>query len=183
MTWRAPGERRISTARTLLAPLSVDDADEMAGVLSAPELYAFIGGEPPDAAGLRARYQRLARGRSEDGRQDWFNWVIRRLEDERAVGTVQATVMEGGARADVAWVVGLPWQGQGYAAEAARALVDWLAEAGVPHITAHVHPDHAASEAVARKAGLAPTGAIVDGEQRWTWSRPPGTSHDRRPTP
>ncbi|MFD4577780.1 hypothetical protein ACFWPM_36425, partial [Streptomyces sp. NPDC058479] len=31
-------------------------------------------------------------------------------DDARAVGTVQATVTEGGRLAEVAWVIGTPWQ-------------------------------------------------------------------------
>jgi len=173
-TWRPPDDRRITATRTLLTPITVADAEEMTGVLGGAALYTFTGGEPPDADGLRSRYGRLVRGRSDDGLQDWFNWVIRRIDDGRAVGTVQATVMERGARAEVAWIVGLPWQGQGYASEAARALVDWLAAGGIPVITAHIHPEHAASEGVARQAGLVPTGEMRDGEQRWVRRRPTG---------
>jgi RimJ/RimL family protein N-acetyltransferase len=76
-----------------------------------------------------------------------------------------------GTRVEVAWIVGLPWQGQGYA-EAARAVVHWLTEGGIGYITAHVHPEHAASAAVARKAGLRATDAIYDGERRWALDRP-----------
>lgn len=172
--WRAPDERRITTARTLLTPITVADAEEMAGVLGDAVLYAFIGGDPPDAAGLRSRYQRFVRGRSDDGLQDWFNWVIRRAEDARAVGTVQATVTAGGRQAEIAWIVGLPWQGRGYASEAAQALVGWLASGGISLIIAHVHPGHGASETVARRAGLAPTGEIHDGERQWVCRRPTG---------
>jgi len=102
----------------------VADADEMVSVLAAPELYAFIGGEPPTLADVRARYERLAVGGSADGSQEWVNWIARRVEDGAAVGTVQATVLDagtadaGGAEpgrvADVAWVVGAAFQGRGY---------------------------------------------------------------------
>jgi RimJ/RimL family protein N-acetyltransferase len=34
-------------------------------------------------------------------------------------------------------------------------------------VTAYVHPGHAASQAVARRAGLSPTDEIVDGEVVW----------------
>ncbi|MBA2473973.1 MAG: GNAT family N-acetyltransferase [Pseudonocardiales bacterium] len=145
--------QRITTPRTLLAPITVEDADEMIGVLAGRELYAFIGGQPPSVEQLRARYAKLVVGHSDDGLQDWCNWVVRTQADSRAVGTVQATVMSEGTRAEVAWIIGLPWQGQGYASEAARAVVRWLTEGGIAYITAHVHPDHAASAAVARKAG------------------------------
>jgi RimJ/RimL family protein N-acetyltransferase len=50
--------------------------------------------------------------------------------------------------------------------------VHWLIEGGIGYITAHVHPEHAASAAVARKAGLRATDAIYDGERRWALGRP-----------
>ena len=70
-------------------------------------------------------------------------------------------------RAEIAWVVGLRWQGQGYATEAARALIGWLDARGAVVIQAHIHPEHAASAAVARRAGLRPSGVVEHGEQLW----------------
>ncbi|GAA3388650.1 GNAT family N-acetyltransferase [Streptomyces roseoviridis] len=86
-----------------------------------------------------------------------------------AVGTVQATVTSDGA--EVAWVVGTPWQGHGLAREAAVVLTDWLRERGVPRLVAHVHPEHHASAAVATAAGLAPTEVFHERERRWEWRR------------
>jgi RimJ/RimL family protein N-acetyltransferase len=80
---------------------------------------------------------------------------------------VQATVTEGGERAEVAWVIGVPWQGRGYAGDAASALVRALLDCGVRHVVAHIHPEHAASASVARRAGLEPTDVEVHGERRW----------------
>jgi RimJ/RimL family protein N-acetyltransferase len=158
---------RISSARLSLVPLAVGDAEEMVGVLSADALYAFTGGSPPGLGELRDRYARLAVGRSPDGSQEWRNWILRRQTDGTAVGYVQATIIGGGARAEIAWVVGVAWQGHGYATEAARALVAWLDSRGVTAVQAHIHPDHVASAAVARRAGLLPTGHFDDGEQLW----------------
>jgi RimJ/RimL family protein N-acetyltransferase len=152
-------------ARIVLTPLAVRDADEMAGVLAGERLYAFTGGRPPTAGELRARYARQVAGRSPDGREEWRNWIIRRAADGQAVGFVQATITA--QRAEIAWVVGLEWQGNGYAGEAARALIAWLDARGVAIIQARIHPGHAASAAVARRAGLAPTGQVDDGEQLW----------------
>ena len=85
------------------------------------------------------------------------------------MGTVQATVSEEehGLAAEVAWVVATPHQGRGYAREAAETVVAWLRRQGVATIVAHVHPDHRASQGVARAVGLGPTGTVVDGEVRW----------------
>jgi RimJ/RimL family protein N-acetyltransferase len=157
----------ISSPRLRLAPVAVADAAEMAGVLSGEALYDFTGGAPPGPGELRARYVRQAAGRSPDGRAEWHNWILRRRPGGQAIGYVQATITGGGQRAEIAWVVGLDWQGQGYASEAAQALVGWLDARGVRIVQAHIHPRHAASAAVARRAGLRPSGVVEDGEHLW----------------
>lgn len=158
----------IPTARLELRPLRVEHAAEMAGVLSDPRLHTFTGGTPLDPAALRARYERLVAG-SPDPEVAWCNWVVHAAAERCLVGTVQATLggPAAGRTAEVAWVVGTPWQGRGYATEAARALVAWLMARPVAQVVAHVHPRHRASAAVARAAGLAPTGHRQDGEVRW----------------
>ncbi len=163
----------LRTARLELEPLRVDHADEMAVVLGDPALYAFTGGEPPGVDELQRRYARQVTGRSADGGECWLNWILRGRHDGRAVGYVQATVTaeEGWTTADVAWVVATGAQGRGVAGEAAAAMIEWLGARGVDVITAHVHPEHAASAAVARRVGLAPTPDTVDGEVRWILKR------------
>ena len=163
---------QISSARLRLVPLTVADAAEMVEVLSGEALYAYTGGAPPGLDELRARYATQAAGWSPDGREEWRNWILRREPGGEAVGYVQATISGEGRRAEIAWVVGLAWQGQGYATEAARALVGWLDARGAGVIQARIHPEHAASAAVARRAGLRPSGVIEDGEQVWLRDRP-----------
>lgn len=165
----------LTTERLTLVPLRPEDADELFPVLDDPALHGFTGGVPLGRGDLRRRFEQLAAGRSRDGREAWHNWVIRERRGDRAVGTVQATVMASADTASVAWVVGVPWQGRGYATEAATALVAWLASLGLGTIEAHVHPDHAASATVAARAGLSPTDDIVEGERVWRW-----TAADRR---
>jgi hypothetical protein len=117
---------------------------------------------------LRDRYARLAVGASRPD-EVWLNWIARRRSDSQAIGTVQATltIREGRRSAQVAWVIGVEWQNQGFASEAARALVEWLLDREVDEVTAHIHPDHRASAAVAARAGLKPTDDEVDGEHVW----------------
>jgi RimJ/RimL family protein N-acetyltransferase len=161
-------EGTIGTGRLVLSPLRVADADELVGVLGDPALHEFIGGRPDTPEELRRRYAAMVAGPGRPG-EVWRNWVVRRRDDGAAVGTVQATLTRHGEgwRAEVAWVVGVAWQGRGYAVEAARALVGWLEAAGIGEIVAHVHPDHVASARVAAAAGLVATGEEVDGERVW----------------
>jgi RimJ/RimL family protein N-acetyltransferase len=157
----------ITARRLTLVPLSAGHADEMTVVLADPELYAFTGGSPPSRQELRARYERWIAG-SPDPAVSWCNWVIRLRGSGCLAGTVQATISTvDEPAAEVAWVVGTPWQGQGIATEAARALVAWLGQQSIKTVIAHIHPGHQASAAVAAAAGLTRTGQLQDGEMRW----------------
>ena len=160
---------RLDTGRLVLEPLRIDHSDEMAEALDDVALHTFIGGRPADAGELRRRYTAQVLGVSEDGTQWWLNWVVRRRDDRRAIGFVQATVTGSPAdlAAEVAWVIGVRDQGRGYAVEAASEMSRWLRDQGVADMVAHVHPDHGASAAVARRLGLAPTTVMQDGEVRW----------------
>lgn len=158
----------LETDRLILEELGPDDADEMAGVLADESLYEFIGGRPPTIDELRKTYRRLARGHSADGLAEWRNWIVRRRDDHGAVGTAQATIVDAGRTATIAWIIGAPWQGRGFATEAARAVVGWLEGRGVKRITASVHPEHRASAGVASRAGLVPTDEFAQGERVWS---------------
>jgi RimJ/RimL family protein N-acetyltransferase len=145
----------------------------MARVLGDGRLHEFTGGTPASVAGLRARYERLVAG-APNPAVSWLNWIVRLRATGEAIGTVQATVTgarhaagTAGLTAGVAWVIGMPWQGRGYATEAACWLVSWLLGHGAVIITACVHPDHHASARVAAKAGLSPTDRVADGETVW----------------
>ncbi|MFI9763919.1 GNAT family N-acetyltransferase [Streptomyces sp. NPDC051963] len=155
----------ISSARLDLLPLRVEHAAEMAAALSDPALHTYIGGTPSTPEALRTRYERLVTG-SPDPAVSWCNWVLRHRTDSHLIGTVQATIT--GPVAEIAWVVGTPWQGHGYASEATRALVTHLSHHSSLHtVIAHIHPYHTASSAVATAAGLTPTTETHDGEIRW----------------
>lgn len=158
----------ISTSRLDLLPLLVEHADEMARVLADPALHRYTGGSPDTPQALRSRYQRMTAG-APDPAVSWLNWVIHLRDEACLTGTVQATVSPSGHghTAEIAWVVGIPWQGRGFATEAARGLVDWLSRQAVQDVIAHIHPEHQASAAVATAAGLTPTTESHDGEVRW----------------
>jgi RimJ/RimL family protein N-acetyltransferase len=160
---------RLVTDRLTLDPLRVEDADELAPLLDDPALHTYIGGRPATVDELRERYRRQVAGRSPDGSACWLNWVVRRRDSGHAIGTVQATIttQDGRTVAEVAWIVAVSHQHQGYARESAVEMVRWLRRHGIELVVAHVHPEHEASMAVARALGLRPTDRRVDGEVRW----------------
>ncbi len=158
----------LETERLVLEPLRLEHAIEMAPVLDDVALHRFTGGQPPTADELRERYARQIAGRSPNGRDRWHNWIARRLEDQLAVGFVQATVADADHTAELGWTIGAEFQRSGYAREATGAMADWLAADGARRLTACIHPEHEASQRVARAIGLAATTELRNGETVWT---------------
>jgi RimJ/RimL family protein N-acetyltransferase len=158
----------ITTERLVLVPLQAEDADELCDLLHDDRLHQFIGGRPETRLELRDRFALLAAGSPRAG-ETWLKWVVRRRLDSQAVGTVQATIriVDELEVARLGWMVGVEWQNQGFASEAAVALVRWVRRQGVEDIGANIHPDHEASATVAARAGLQQTEEEFEGERVW----------------
>jgi RimJ/RimL family protein N-acetyltransferase len=158
----------LETDRLLLSPTCTTDAEPLYGLLKEPALYSFMTNPPP--SGVRALEERIRlweRRRSPAGDEVWLNWTVRRKHRATVVGHIQATVQ--GSRAEIAWVIGLPFQGQGYATEASRRVGSWLTERfKIEELRANIHPRHLASQAVARHIGLRPgSETTAEGEECW----------------
>ena len=161
------------TSRLTAEPIVPAHAAAMHVILSDPAMYSFTGGQPPSLDDLSARYELLASRHSPDGAQIWCNWALRERATGELVGVMQATLPAEGPPsrtaagvAAVAWEIGVAHQRQGFASEAAAAVVSQLHSDGWT-VVAHVHPDHVGSQRVAERAGLAPTQRMVDGEVEW----------------
>ena len=156
--------------RLILKPLQMSDAAEMHLVLDDLILHSFTGGKPLTLIELQERYAKLETG-CEGASETWVNLIVRLRSSEVAIGFVQATIHnEDICYADIAWVVGVPWQGQGYASEAAGALVAWLKCQGIDEFRANIHPTHNASIGIAQRLGMHPTAIQIDGETQWKLS-------------
>jgi RimJ/RimL family protein N-acetyltransferase len=162
----APTLPILSTPRLTLEPVTVDHAEELAVALNDPRLYDVIGGEPRSASSWRKVLAAWERRRSPTGDERWLNWAVR-LASGELVGYVQATVVD--TDADIAYVVGTPWQGHGYATEAAGAMLDHLRDDQRVAVTrAWIADGHEPSERVARRLRLAPTiERNAEGERLW----------------
>ena len=121
----ADEESVLEMDRLVLLPMVSGDALELFGVLAEPSLYAFTGGHPPSSAhDLDARIRGRESRVSPNGDELWLNWTVRLKDGGIVVGYVQASVK--GPLAQLAWVVGLRFQGRGYATEASEAMTEWL---------------------------------------------------------
>jgi RimJ/RimL family protein N-acetyltransferase len=135
-------------------------------ILKDSTLYEYVTGSPPaDLASMTGMYEFWENRRSPDKSELWLNWAMQLKGTRQLIGHLQAGVKP--QHADIAWVLGLPWQHQGYATEGGQAVVDLLVRIGVREIRASIHPAHEASIAVAKRLGLQRTDDIVDKEVIW----------------
>ncbi len=137
----------------------------MVAVLADATLYRHTGGQPPTYEDLVRRYSSQVAGHSPDGTQKWINLVV--VLNGEPIGYVQATIPVDGDSAEIAWVIGRPWQGHGYAKRATALLVADLVGRDIHRVMAHIHPDHVVSQRVALHLGMVASDDIVDGEMRW----------------
>lgn len=160
----------INTSKLQLEPLSINHAKEAAITFADPKLHKFIGGKPATVTELSKRYAKLESGHSLDGKQLWFNWMLRNTMSKNLVGTVQATVenpKNANVYATIAWVVGKQFQNKGYAKEATQAMVVWLKNKNINTLQAFIHPNNKASETIAKYVGLQKTETTHEGEFLW----------------
>lgn len=109
-----------------LEPLVAGHADELIVPLADRALWTYADTPVPDSLeGLRARYRRLERRSSPDGRERWLNWAVRAGAD--AIGFVEATARANGSQIAIAYALGRASWGRGYATDATRTMLSFLA--------------------------------------------------------
>lgn len=132
---------------------------------------AALPAEPIDAAAARFLSHRIGQLRRDPGVQRWLARAIVLREPARClVGNVGFHGPPGvnAASREHALEIGygvLPeHRQQGYATEAAEALIAWARTQGIAHFIASVAPDNEPSLAIIRKLGFVRTGQHIDPE-------------------
>ena len=87
-----------------------------------------------------------------------LTFVFERFEAPGLIGAIGLGLDGSGKTGDLGWWVGGPFQGHGYASEAAACVVDFARTMGLRRLTAGTHPDNLVSQAVADKLGMRPAG-------------------------
>ena len=143
---------QIQTERlTLRKPRGGDGKLVFERYASDPEVRRFLLFPPPkgpeDSEAFIIRCLKVWR----DGSA--FPYAIERREDGAFLGMVE--IRMDGFRADIGYVIAREAWGQGYASEAAKALVDWaLAQEQIYRVWAFCDVENKASARVMEKAGM-----------------------------
>jgi ribosomal-protein-alanine N-acetyltransferase len=150
----APRTRIVVAGELTLEPQVAAHADEMFDVLSDPAIYTYENAPPQSLAGLRERYAELESRRSPNGREWWFNWVVR-LARGPLIGYVQATVVPDG-HAGIAYEFHSRHWGRGLGTRAVAAMLGELAaQHDVRDVTAVLKRENQRSLRLLERLGFA----------------------------
>jgi [ribosomal protein S5]-alanine N-acetyltransferase len=141
------------TARLEMRDFRPDDSDAVFAYASDPEVTRHMFYEPRDEAETREYLRRMLAIQAEQPRRAWEVAIIRRA-DGRLIGACDLT-LEGDAEGDLGYILARQVWGQGFATEAAAALVrEGFTTLGLRRIFATCEIGNLGSMRVLEKAGL-----------------------------
>ncbi len=141
----------IETDRLILRTWMHSDLDAVAALISDAEVMRYVTGT------VHARDAEAAwidRAIDEQDREGFSMWPVVRRSDGRVIGRCGLHRMPDGA-IEIAWIFERAVWGEGYATEAARAVLDYARDvANLSAIVALIDPRNRPSIAVAHRLGL-----------------------------
>ena len=152
-------EFRLETARLVLRSWRAEDLAPFAAICADPVVMATLG-PVMDLEQSRALIERARAREAEDGHTFW---ALERREDARLIGwcgVIRGSAGPVAGKAEIGWRLAADCWGQGYASEAARAVIALARTLGHRVLRAGHMIDNPASGRVLRKVGFRPTGEI-----------------------
>lgn len=144
------GEPVLETARLILRPTRAEDFDAWAAMMTDAQATIFVGGLQSRSVAWRG-FVGMAGAWAIQG---FGMFSLIEKDSGRWVGRVGPWLPEGWPVTEVGWVLPRDCWGRGYAMESAIAAIDWVFEhLGWTEVVHSIHPDNAASQAVARRLG------------------------------
>lgn len=150
----------LETERLLLREMTTEDFEPLCEILQDPEvMYAY------EHAFSDEEVRNWLNNQLRRYREDGFGlWAVIRKVDGAFIGQTGLTMQDIGERkvVEVGYLFRKDAWGQGYATEAARACKEYaFQKLNLPEVWSIIRDSNAASQAVAKRNGMAPVGSIV----------------------
>jgi len=152
-----------TTDRLRIRPWRLDEAPMVLDIQSRIEVIKWLGdGEPTPMKDLDAARESIERSRARSEEPPLGYWAIEVRETGQAIGSVMLLTVPNAEHGEVeiGWHLHPGWWGQGYASEAAAAVLAYGLEHGLPEIYALTHLDNYPSQGVARRIGMDELGVL-----------------------
>lgn len=164
---------RVCAPQHLLALIEhPDQVDRLVGLPVAVEMHSMYGSGAVSPRWLAALREAKERGAPPDPWRHGF-FLVHRADARVIGGAGYKGAPDADGMVEIAYGVVPPYEGQGYATEAAAALVAYAFDQGVKVVRAHTLPEPNASTHVLRKNGFHFVGDVIDPEDGpvWRWER------------
>ena len=150
----------LRTARLLLRPFRADDQAALQPIIGDPETARWSPEEPIEA-GAFLRYS--LDFETEEPRNHW-RFAVLRQADGSLLGSAELHIeSHEHRRGTLGYLISPAAQGQGYATEAAQAVLDFgLGVGGLHRISATCDPENVGSSRVLEKIGMTREGLLRD---------------------
>ena len=116
---------------------------------------------------------RLAQIEEDPSAAPWLTRLLVRRADAKVVGHITFHAPPDGRPGRLGYTVYEPYRRQGYASEAAGAMMAWAVPRGARRFVLSISPDNAPSLALAERMGFTRTGSQIDEEdgEEWVFER------------
>lgn len=154
------GTKQLSTVRLTLRPFAPQDAESCLRNWAADEeIYRYLSAQPQTADEVQEWLSSADKAYA-DPRT--YYWTIEETHSGEVVGELFVDNFgTSSRRCEMDWKIGTAFQGKGYAAEAARAAIEYLIrEVGFHRIEAKCCTENTASERVMQKLGINKEGIL-----------------------
>ena len=143
--------KSLETTRLVLRPFRESDLDAYAAICADPQVMRFIGGKPYTRA---ETWRHMATMLGHWQLRGYGMWAVQEKSSGLLVGRTGFNDYEGWPGFELAWTLGRPHWGRGYATEGARAALDYaFSTLDRTHVISLIHPDNTASIRVAERLG------------------------------
>lgn len=147
----------VETDRLVVRPWRLDEAPMVLDIMSRVEVVQWLDDGPPKLmTDLDAARDSIRRRNARSQEPPLGYWAIEVRATGQAIGSVLLLTLPNAEHGEVeiGWHVHPDWWGQGYASEAAAAVLAYGLDRGLPEIYALTHLDNYPSQGVARKIGM-----------------------------
>jgi [ribosomal protein S5]-alanine N-acetyltransferase len=153
-----PGVPVLETERLILRAPQAADAPAFVAYATS-DRTRFVGGPKP----APLAYEKFCSLIGHWIARGFGRFVIEAKADGAAMGHVGPLQLDDSQVPEITWTLwDARFEGQGYATEAARAVLDWLPGAtGIDALWTQIHQDNHASQSIARKLG-----GVVDADAK-----------------
>jgi [ribosomal protein S5]-alanine N-acetyltransferase len=156
LRWKADSNMlipTITTNRLALRPFASDDVDPLYRIMSNPKVMSYF---PPAPLPPPERIERIIQGQLKHWEKHGYGWwAVQQLTSAELIGWAGLQYLPDTDENEVAYLLGQPFWGQGFATEAAGASLDFAFNSlGLSSIVGIVHHENLASQRVLEKLGM-----------------------------